>query len=52
MGGDAEPLIALAAGGFRLGEEPASPERVHFRTVVEGRPMQAVVSGWPFDRID
>ena len=24
----------------------------HFQAFVEGRPMQAVVSGWPFDRID
>jgi len=45
-------LTALAEGGFRLGSDPASPERVHFRAIVEGRPMQAVVSGWPFDRID
>ena len=50
--GDQEPLTELEAGGFRLGDDPASPERVQFRAVVEGRPMQAVVSGWPFDRID
>jgi CubicO group peptidase (beta-lactamase class C family) len=50
--GDQEPLTALAEGGFRLGDDPASPERVHFRARVEGRPRQAVVSGWPFDRID
>jgi CubicO group peptidase (beta-lactamase class C family) len=50
--GDKEPLTALAEGRFRRGEEPASPERVQFRAIVEGRPMQAVVSGWPFDRID
>jgi hypothetical protein len=50
--GDQEPLTALAEGGFRLGDDPASPERVHFRAIVEGRPRQAVVSGWPFDRID
>jgi hypothetical protein len=50
--GDDEPLTALGDGGFRLGSDPASPERVRFRAVVEGRPMQAVVSGWPFDRVD
>jgi CubicO group peptidase (beta-lactamase class C family) len=50
--GDEEPLTELAGGGFRLGDDPASPERVHFRAVVEGRPMQAVVSGWPFDRVN
>jgi hypothetical protein len=48
---DEEPLTALAEGGFRLGDDPASPERVHFTAIVEGRPMQALVSGWPFDRI-
>jgi CubicO group peptidase (beta-lactamase class C family) len=50
--GDAEPLTALADGAFAVGEDPASPERVRFQAPVEGRPMQAVVSGWPFDRID
>ena len=50
--GDAEPLTPLPGGGFRLGDDPASPDRVHFRAEVEGRPMQAVVSGWPFDRVD
>ena len=39
-------------GGFRLGDDPDSPDRVHFGAEVEGRPMQAVVSGWPFDRVD
>jgi CubicO group peptidase (beta-lactamase class C family) len=47
-----EPLVPLADGGFRLGDDPASPDRVHFRAEVEGRPMRAVVSGWPFDRVD
>jgi CubicO group peptidase (beta-lactamase class C family) len=50
--GDIEPLAPLAGGGFRLGDDPASPDRVHFQAEVEGRPMRAVVSGWPFDRVD
>jgi CubicO group peptidase (beta-lactamase class C family) len=50
--GDEEPMTALEYGAFRLGDDPASPERVRFRAVVDGRPMQAVVSGWPFDRVD
>jgi hypothetical protein len=52
-GDDGEvPLTRLADGGFRLGRDPDSPERVECTTVVEGRPMQAVVSGWPYDRVD
>ena len=50
--GDVEPLAALGDGVFGVGSDPASPERVRFRAMVEGRPMQAVVSGWPFDRVD
>jgi CubicO group peptidase (beta-lactamase class C family) len=50
--GDEEPLVPLDDGAFRLGDDPASPERVEFTTMVEGRPMRAVVSGWPFDRLD
>jgi hypothetical protein len=49
--GDEEPLTPLPGGGFRLGDDPDSPDRVHFQAEVEGRPMQAVVSGWPFDRV-
>ena len=48
---DGAPLVPLAGGGFRLGDDPASPERVEFTGVVEGRPSRAVVSGWPFDRV-
>jgi hypothetical protein len=51
-GDDEEPLTPLPDGRFGLGDDPASPDRVHFTAVVEGRPMQAVVSGWPFDRVE
>ena len=50
-GDDGEPLAPLAGGGFRIGDDPASPERVEFTAVVDGRPTRAVVSGWPFDRV-
>jgi D-alanyl-D-alanine carboxypeptidase len=50
--GDEAPLTPLPGGGFRIGDDPASPERIQFTGVVEGRPMRAVVSGWPFDRLD
>jgi D-alanyl-D-alanine carboxypeptidase len=49
---DQAPLTPLPGGGFRIGDDPASPERIQFTGVVEGRPMRAVVSGWPFDRLD
>jgi hypothetical protein len=49
---DEVPLTPLPDGRFRLGDDPARPDRVHFTAVVEGRPMQAVVSGWPFDRVE
>jgi CubicO group peptidase (beta-lactamase class C family) len=51
-GDDQEPLTPLPGGGFRVGDDPASPDWVHFTAVVEGRPMRAVVSGWPYDRVD
>jgi hypothetical protein len=50
--GDEAPLTPLPGGGFRIGDDPDSPERVEFTTLVEGRPMRAVVAGWPFDRLD
>ena len=50
-GDDGAPLVRLAGGGFRFGDDPASPERVQFSDVVEGRPTRAVVSGWAFDRV-
>ena len=33
------------------GSLEAAAGRARFTTVVEGRPMQVVVSGWPFDRV-
>jgi hypothetical protein len=45
-------LEGFARERRRVGDDPASPDRVHFTAVVEGRPMRAVVSGWPYDRVD
>jgi len=45
------PGYGSYAYGCRLGVDPASPERVEFTGVVDGRPSRAVVSGWPFDRV-
>jgi hypothetical protein len=50
-GEDGAALVPRVDGGFRIGDDPASPERVEFTGVVEGRPTRAVVSGWPFDRV-
>jgi CubicO group peptidase (beta-lactamase class C family) len=50
--GDEEPLTPLLDGGFRVGEDPDSPERASFEAEVGGRPRRVVVSGWPFDRVD
>lgn len=50
--GDSVPLTPLPGGGFRVGNDPDSPERAAFEAEVEGRPMRVVVSGWPFDRVD
>jgi CubicO group peptidase (beta-lactamase class C family) len=50
--GETEPLTPLPGGGFRLGDDPDSPDRVQFQDEVDGRPMRAVVSGWPYDRVD
>jgi hypothetical protein len=49
---DTDALVPLPCGGFRVGEDPDSPDRAIFGSEIEGRPMQVVVSGWPFDRVD
>ena len=50
--GDTVPITSLPGGGFRVGNDPDSPERAAFEAEVEGRPLRVVVSGWPFDRVD
>jgi CubicO group peptidase (beta-lactamase class C family) len=50
--GGTESLVPLPGGGFRVGEDPDTPERATFGAEVDGRPARVVVSGWPFDRVD
>ena len=47
--GGIEPLVPLPDAGFRVGEDPDTPERATFGAEVDGRPARVVVSGWPFD---
>jgi D-alanyl-D-alanine carboxypeptidase len=42
---DITPLAALPGGGFRVGEEDWSPERLRFEALLDGRPQRAVRSG-------
>jgi CubicO group peptidase (beta-lactamase class C family) len=48
---DEQPLVARADGSFRVGDDPAGPEDVRFDTVVDGRPLQAWLSGYPYHRV-
>jgi CubicO group peptidase (beta-lactamase class C family) len=44
------PLTPLPDGGFRVGEEAWSPERLSFDAEIDGVPQRAVVSGVDFLR--
>ncbi len=44
------PLVPLGDGTFRVGEDPGGPERLAFDTEIEGRPVRALLSGWPYHR--
>lgn len=51
--GDEEPLAPLgepAAGRFRVGADPASPERLEFDTIVDGQALRARLSGGAYYR--
>ena len=47
---DEAPLVPLADGSLRVGEDPGGPERIAFDTVIDGRPVRALLSGWPYHR--
>jgi D-alanyl-D-alanine carboxypeptidase len=47
---DEAPLIPLPDGTFRVGEDEGGPERLAFDTVIDGRPVRALLSGWPYYR--
>jgi CubicO group peptidase (beta-lactamase class C family) len=46
------PLVPLDDGTFRVGEDPGGPERLRFDTAIEGRPVRALLSGWPYQRTE
>ena len=43
-------LAPLGDGAFRVGDEPWSPERLVFDTILGGRAQRAVSSGTPYYR--
>ena len=47
---DEAPLVPLDDGSLRVGEDPGGPERLAFDTVIDGRPVRALLSGWPYQR--
>jgi CubicO group peptidase (beta-lactamase class C family) len=44
------PLTPLEDGGFRVGEQSFSPERLRFDTLIDGHAQRAVLSGAPYYR--
>ncbi len=49
---DEAPLVPLADGTLRVGEDAGGPERLAFDTVIDGRPVRALLSGWPYNRTE
>lgn len=49
-GGGHEVLQPMDGGGFRVGEDPRSPETVSFDSVASGQALRAVYSGCPYYR--
>jgi len=50
-GSEAVLVPERAAGTFRVGTDPAEPERIQFDTVISGRALRAVLSGVAYYRI-
>lgn len=48
--GETWPLIPLAGGGFRVGEDSRSPEILQFHAVADGRALRVDYSGCPYYR--
>ena len=48
--GDEDPLIPLADGAFRIGEDEYGPERMRFDQVVDGKTLRANMSGCDYYR--
>lgn len=47
-----QPLIPREDNVFRVGDDPGNPESLGFDTVVDGRALRALLSGWPYYRVD
>ena len=45
-----EPLYQLEPGLFRIGEDARSPEFIRFDVVIDGKAMQAILSGGVYSR--
>ncbi|HYN47976.1 MAG TPA: serine hydrolase domain-containing protein [Candidatus Nanopelagicales bacterium] len=48
---DEQPLVLRADGSLRVGDDPAGPEDLRFDTLVDGRPLRAWLSGFPYYRV-
>ena len=48
---DEEPLVPRPDGSFRVGDDPEGPEDLRFDAVVDGRPLRAWLSGFPYYRV-
>jgi len=48
--GDDEPMHPLEDGLFRIGDDPRSPEFIRFDVVMDGKAMQAILSGGAYSR--
>jgi hypothetical protein len=49
---DAQSLVPMARGWYRVGEDRLGPERMRFDTVIDGLARRAWLSGWPYFRTD
>lgn len=47
-----QPLSPVSDGSFRIGDDAASPERVRFDSIADGRALRAWLSGWPYYRVE
>ncbi len=48
---DEQPLVLRADGSLRVGDDPGGPEDLRFDTLVDGRPLRAWLSGFPYYRV-
>lgn len=48
---DEQPLVHQDDGSFRVGDDPGGPEDLRFDTLLDGRPLRAWLSGFPYHRV-